>query len=283
MLRSATKRILRVSGKLIAGDPAGRVIVLCYHSVHPSNAFRSATPDLFDQHLEWIRQHCDVVPLTEVLRATVSANRRPTVSITFDDGHEDNHRFAFPRLKDHGLSATFFLTAGLIEKDPAVVGRFQRLRHSDYESIRPMEWTQVVEMLHDGMDVGAHSYSHKNLVRLGRSELRHELVDAKHIIEERTGEQTISLAYPFGKPRIHFTDQAVEMAQEAGYRLAAAIVKRGVRRTDSVLRIPRMYVSHDSVDVLREKILGYWDAIGILQEHSPLWLSRLVSPTDFTF
>ena len=210
-------------------------------------------------------------------------SRRPSVAITFDDGHEDNHRFAFPRLQAQGLTATFFLTAGLMEKDPDVVDRFERIRQCDYEAIRPMEWSQVKEMVHGGMDVGAHSYSHRNFARLGSSELQHELAGAKQIIEERLDMEVTSLAYPFGKPRIHFSDVAVGMARAAGYRQATATVKRGVRSTDSAFRTPRMFVTQDSVDELRDKVLGQWDIIGTLQEHSPVWLSKLVSPIDFTY
>lgn len=285
LLKATLKRALGKGRRLLGARSVltGRVVVLCYHSVHPSNSFRSATPELFGEHLDWLKQNCDVIPFTEVLPATLSRNQRPTVAITFDDGHGDNHRFAFPRLKAHSLTATFFLTAGLMEKDPDVVHRFERLRQCDYEAIRPLEWSQVKEMLHEGMDVGGHSYTHRNLARLGRSELQHELTDTKQIIEERLDVAITSLAYPFGKPRIHFTDFVVEMARAAGYRQATATVKRGVRSTDPALRIPRMFVTQDSVQELREKVLGHWDSIGILQEHSPLWLSKLVSPTDFAY
>lgn len=283
MLKTAAKRMLRAGGRLTSGDPGRRVTVLCYHSVHPTIPFRSATPELFARHLAWLERHCDVVPFADALAATGSARRRPTVSITFDDGHEDNHTYVLPALKDAGMSATFFLTAGLIEKDPAVIERFRRLRRCDAESIRALEWSQVREMLDEGMDVGAHTYSHPNLARLGPSDLRHEIADAKGIIESRLQREITSIAYPFGKPKVHFTDLAVEMAQESGYRFGAAIVTRAVRRTDPALRIPRIFVSHDPVDLLREKVLGHWDVIGFLQERSPLWLSRLVSPMDFTY
>jgi hypothetical protein len=89
-------------------------------------------------------------------------------------------------------------------------------------------------------------------------------------------------AYPFGKPRVHLTDLALEMARErAGYRFGGAIVTRAVRGTGPPLRVPRIFVTHDPVGLLREKVLGHWDPIGFWQEHSPLWLSRLVSSVAF--
>lgn len=283
MLKTAAKRMLRAGGRLTSGDPARRVTVLCYHSVHPTHPFRSATPELFAKHLAWLQSHCDIVPFANVLAATTSIRSRPAVSITFDDGHDDNHTYALPALKDAGLSATFFLTAGLLEKDPVVIERFRSLRRCDVERIRGLEWSQVCEMLDEGMEVGAHTYSHPNLARLGRSDLQHELAGAKQIIEDRLQREITSLAYPFGKPRVHLTDLAIEMASESGYRFGGAIVTRAVRATDPALRIPRIFVTHDPVELLREKVLGHWDPIGFLQEHSPLWLSRLVSPVDFAY
>jgi peptidoglycan/xylan/chitin deacetylase (PgdA/CDA1 family) len=285
VLKTNIKRALRTGTRLMGarGVGSGRVVVLCYHSIHPSNPFRSATPELFVEHLAWLKEHCDVIPFTQVLPATITRSPRPSVAITFDDGHEDNHRFAFPSLKAHGLTATFFLTAGLMEKDPDVVHRFELIRQCDYEAIRPMEWSQVQEMVHEAMDVGAHSYSHRNFARLRRAELEHELTDARQIIEERLDIEVTSLAYPFGKPRIHVTDSVMEMARAAGYSRATATVKRGVRTTDPALRIPRMFVTQDSVEELRDKVLGQWDALGVMQEHSPLWLSKLLSPTDFAY
>jgi peptidoglycan/xylan/chitin deacetylase (PgdA/CDA1 family) len=282
MLKTVLKRALRIIGKNLPSRRSRRVIVLCYHSIHPSKPFLSATPELFSQHLEWLREHCEVVPFSEIPSAGGAGHSRPAVAITFDDGHEDNHRFALPILKEHGLSATFFLTAGLLEKDPEVVHRFEQLRHAEYEDIRPLEWSQVREMLSDGMNVGAHSYSHRNLARLGSSELRHEMLDAKGILEERLQLEIETLAYPFGKPRIHFTESAVAMAKKTGYKLAAAIVTRGVRETDSPFRIPRIY-GYGSLDLLREKVAGDWDLVGLVQERSPLWLTRMISPIDFAY
>jgi peptidoglycan/xylan/chitin deacetylase (PgdA/CDA1 family) len=283
MLKVAAKRMLRAGGKLASGDPTRRVTVLCYHSVHPTHPFRSATPELFGQHLSWLEDNCDVVPFTDVVAATTAERRRPAVSITFDDGYDDNHAYVLPALKASGMSATFFVTAGFVDRDPVVIERFRYLRRCDSDHIRPLEWSQVREILDEGMEVGAHTYSHPNLARVGPSDLKHELAGAKLIIEDQLQTGITSLAYPFGKPRVHFTNLTVEMAQESGYRFGAAIVTRAVRETDPVLRIPRIFVTNDPVELLREKVLGYWDPIGFMQERTPLWLSRLVSPVDFNY
>src|SRR5260370_39998440 len=47
---------------------SGRVVVLCYHSVHPSKEFSSATPELFADQIAWLKDNCRLVSFSEVLR-----------------------------------------------------------------------------------------------------------------------------------------------------------------------------------------------------------------------
>ena len=35
---------------------ASRVVGLCYHSIHPNKPFASATPQMFERHLVWLRR-----------------------------------------------------------------------------------------------------------------------------------------------------------------------------------------------------------------------------------
>lgn len=261
-----------------------RAVALCYHSVHPSSSFASASPELFDRQLAWLAEHCDVIPLRALLDAAADRERRrPTVAITFDDGYADNYDFAFPLLRKHGLPATFFVTAGLSDGDAAVHERFQALRGVPAGEIQPLGWTQAREMVAAGLEIGAHTYSHPNLIKLPPDEVRRELSVSKEIIEERLGTPIDQLAYPFGKPRRQFDDSTVAAAAECGYRYAAAILFRSVHAGDSPLALPRFFATRDSVDDLAAKIRGDWDYLGIWQERAPRPLAKLVSPQDFRF
>jgi len=191
---------------------------------------------------------------------------RPAVAITFDDGYADNFECAFPWLKQYGLSATFFLTAGFVERHPAVVGRMGDLLGGRRVDNRPLAWAQVREMRRWGMDIGAHTYSHVNLARLEGTAAEVELGRSKEILEQRLGECVGLLAYPFGVPGQHYTARTRALALTLGYEYAAAVMFRAVRSADSRFAIPRFVVAQDSVDVLREKVLGSWDLIGWCQE-----------------
>lgn len=278
------KRTLRMIGGAFPRDPGRRVVVLCYHSVHPSLPFSSATPQLFSEHLAWLRENCRCVPFSQVLAAREGPRtNQPVVSVTFDDGYDDNHEFALPLLVKNGIHATFFITTGLIERDHHTLERFRALRNVDREMIRPLQWSQVHEMLVAGMDIGAHTFSHPNLARLTSVELADEVADPMRVIEDRIGRAVSVMAYPFGRPRVHVSAHVVEAVREAGYDFAATTVTRGLKAGDHPLGIPRFITRQDPVHILREKILGLWDLIGTVRERAPLTIARIVSPVDFRF
>ena len=244
-----------------------RIVVLCYHSVHPTNAFASATPEQFDEQMGWLKEHCDVIPLGEALDR--AAGRRdspskPAVSITFDDGYDDNFVFALPVLMRHGIKASFYVTTGFIDRDPEVVDRMRRMRGMP---VSALSWKQLAEMRQAGMDVGSHTMTHPNLAQLAPGAVRAELRDSKRSLEDHLGAEIDSVAYPFGIPGRHITDQTIASAREAGFRTGATILYRDVRKHDDALTIPRIAVKNNTLQLVQAKIVGSLDVIGRWQEY----------------
>jgi peptidoglycan/xylan/chitin deacetylase (PgdA/CDA1 family) len=224
------------------------------------------------------------VPLRAMLDAASGPRReRPTVAISFDDGYADNYEYALPLLAEYDLHATIFITAGLCDGDAKVRRRFEALRSVAADEIRPLAWTQVREMRAAGLEIGAHTYSHPNLIRLDRDAAMHELRLSKDVLEERIGTPVDLMAYPFGKPGRQFNETTVGVAREVGYSYAAAVLFRGAKPSDSPLALPRFFVAGDSLSELGAKIRGDWDYLGAWQEYAPRALARLVSPQDFRF
>jgi hypothetical protein len=83
--------LLELGRRMVLPRVSTRAVILCYHSIHPTASLRSATPDLFSQHLLWLKQHCTIVPFQGAVRAAEQPPPgRPVVAITFDDGFADN-------------------------------------------------------------------------------------------------------------------------------------------------------------------------------------------------
>jgi peptidoglycan/xylan/chitin deacetylase (PgdA/CDA1 family) len=283
-LRTQLKRGLRsLVGNLPAvTGPGRRVVVLCYHSIHPTLPFASATPDQFDRQLAWLTATCELVRFEDVPGlATGPRAKRPAVAITFDDGYADNVDYALPLLKGHGVPAHFFVTTGFADDRPAVRARFAQLRKLGLAQVRPLGWSGIDELRSAGMGIGSHTVSHPNLARMDEASALAELRSSRERLERHLGEPVRTIAYPFGKPGRHLTLTTERQAAAAGYDLGAAVASRGVRAADRLLCLPRFFVTRDEPLALQAKVEGRLDLVGHWQERGPRWSARLLSPEDF--
>lgn len=102
-----------------------RLLVLAYHRVldlHDEAQFPqdpeliSASVGDFRQQMRVVRDHFNPLTFRDVLASLDAGRALPprSVVVTFDDGHLDNHRNAFPVLKALGVPACIFLTTDYI-------------------------------------------------------------------------------------------------------------------------------------------------------------------------
>ncbi len=64
----------------------------------------------------WVKTWFNVMPLDAAVNALKKRNLPArAMAITFDDGYADNQVTALPILKQHGLSATFFIATGYLD------------------------------------------------------------------------------------------------------------------------------------------------------------------------
>ncbi len=96
-----------------------RLSILIFHRVlsRPDPLFPyEVDAARFEDICAWTREWFDVVPLSEALSGLrMGELRRPSLSITFDDGYADNLTCATPILEKHGLKATFFVATGFLD------------------------------------------------------------------------------------------------------------------------------------------------------------------------
>ena len=276
-------RLTRVADEarrmLPSPDPRGRRLVLCYHSVNPEPSYLSLSPELFGAHLDWLERHCMVVSLDELVAGGFSGGG-PRVAITFDDGYADNHSHALPLLAARQMTATFFLTAGFLEREDGVVARLAETWDTTVEELDPLSWSQVQEMRAAGMSVGSHTWSHRNLALIDEAAAERELLLSKEVLETRLSARISAVAYPWGKLGRHVTERTFAAAARAGYTLGGFSLPRAVRDSDDPLRIPRFGVGSEPVESLAGKVRGAIDWHGAVHERIPAPLARALWHND---
>lgn len=108
--------------------------VLLYHGVAPQQDIgiynyrkKFIEPEAFEHQLEYFNKHYAVLPLDEAVERLQAGTLPPyALAITFDDGYENNYRYAYPLLKRLKLPATIFVTTDFVfEKKPLWVDRLE--------------------------------------------------------------------------------------------------------------------------------------------------------------
>ena len=101
------------------------VTVLAYHRVLDVGNYSqykydreliSATPEMFDAQLQFLKRHYDVIDLVTLNdRLRNNSITGKELVITFDDGYLDNYTEALPILEKHQASAVFYLTTTFLD------------------------------------------------------------------------------------------------------------------------------------------------------------------------
>jgi peptidoglycan/xylan/chitin deacetylase (PgdA/CDA1 family) len=116
-------RVLAQSGmgRLFATlAPPGGILILNYHRIGDGSGscydreLWSADPEAFDAQMAMLARDCDVISPGDM--DAVRGRRGRHVLVTFDDGYLDNYEVAYPILRAHGLTATFFIATGFIDR-----------------------------------------------------------------------------------------------------------------------------------------------------------------------
>lgn len=123
-------KVVRIARRIIASTalrkfvwnflPNG-VYVFNYHRIGDSSLtdfdrdIFSCRQDVFEQHLETIKQHFEIVT-TEKLARIVNKTKleKRYALVTFDDGYLDNYTLAYPAMRQKNISGVFFLPTSLI-------------------------------------------------------------------------------------------------------------------------------------------------------------------------
>lgn len=189
------------------------IAVLFYHLVSD----REFTPwtistSNFKRHLDWLQENFHLVTLEEAQRRIrTQHNDRFTVSITFDDGYSENARTAIPELVARSVPATYFVSTDFISNQT-------RFPH-DIEvgcQATPNSWDELREFASLGIEVGAHTRSHRKISSIDYpAVLADEVIGSIKVLESELGRRCRYFAFPFGKPD-DMNQAAVDLLRQQG-------------------------------------------------------------------
>jgi peptidoglycan/xylan/chitin deacetylase (PgdA/CDA1 family) len=190
----------------------------------------------FRSQMDWLRHNSwQGLSVSEAL--TFPGGK--SVALTFDDGSETDLIVAAPILKEIGYHATFYVTAGFLDKPGYMLA------------------TQLRELSSLGFEIGCHSMTHAYLNDLGAAELRHELVDARSKLEDVIGKKVEHFSCPGGR----YNEQTLDVAKQAGYRsLATSRAGPNFLSTDP-FSLGRVAIMRDTGEVAFSRICagsGLW-------------------------
>ncbi len=190
------------------------------------------TADLFDHHLRFLlRRGYRPLHLDEFSRALDHGEGKP-LAITFDDGYESVYAKGLEVLTRHGAPSTVFVVAGQVGKTNA----WDEAKGDVTEKLMTPE--QLREVQDGGMEIGSHTIGHVDLVSIGETEARKEIVESKTILEGLAGRPVEWISYPYGRE----SEAVRQLVRLAGYRGAC-----GTSRTLNTARTDRYSLARINV------------------------------------
>lgn len=273
-------------------------VILAYHNVVPNHSRSLGEASLhlelgdFRAQLDFLQEHFDVVPLTELLQ-TAEREEKPRASITFDDAYRGCLELALGELVERGVPATIFVAPGLLgggafwwdilanpqagQLDPSL--RVHILQRLHGHQPRVLEWAaaeglnrnELPPLYHaatseeveeagkrPGISIDSHTWSHVNLDSLEPMAMAQELAQPLQWLRERSLPGSGILSYPYGFPPRDDTDPI----GKAGY--AFGLLIQGGPMSFSMIgsrpfHIPRLNIPRGlSLKGFELKISGAW-------------------------
>ncbi|HUY48265.1 MAG TPA: polysaccharide deacetylase family protein [Streptosporangiaceae bacterium] len=212
------------------------VPILLYHSVsaNPPGWITpfAVSPAEFAGHLDAVtasgRQPLTVSQYADGLRGRAVLPPRP-VLITVDDGFADFARFALPALAERNLPSTLYVTTGALTDlgGGSVLPPAAMLAAADLPGLEAA-----------GVEIGAHSHTHRQLDLLPGREAAAELLRSRDLLAEALGHHIRSFAYPHG----YWRARVRRLAGEAGFDSACAVGNALSSARDHPLALSRLMV-----------------------------------------
>lgn len=230
-----------------AAPPTYGAVILVYHRFGPTAASTTVSDAALDEQLAWLSAHANVTTLRSVvsgLSGNATADERPRVAITADDGHQSVYTDLYPRIRHYRLPVTLFIYPSAIS-------------NASYA----LTWAELTEMVASGLvDVQSHTYWHPNFhqekTRRTPADYRDfvdmQLSRSKQTLEAHTGQKVDMLAWPFAVYDIELREAAMRAGYVAGFILGNQVAWASTDR----FALPRYWISDSDHSARLSAILG---------------------------
>lgn len=178
------------------------LIVLCYHGI----------PQRMRDKFDWqIKTLSKWKSLESYIDHKCREDLHKGVYVTFDDAFANLLDNALPVLEKYQIPATIFAVVDNL-------GCLPRWKMS-YGNPESNEMTMTAEQLltvskNPLIRIGSHTLTHPDLTKIWPDQLKTELVDSKHRLEQSLSIPIEDLSLPFGS----YNQEVLLMAREAGYK-----------------------------------------------------------------
>jgi peptidoglycan/xylan/chitin deacetylase (PgdA/CDA1 family) len=161
------------------------------------------------EQLEWAKQHFTVTNLEDFAKlwsGDHTADTKPPILFTFDDGRESNYTVAAPLLESFGGRGVFFIVPAFAECPREKALAFYRSRinpnsragDEQWEDWKPMNPSQIGELAQRGHAIGNHTLTHQRLEGLSSERLEDEIDASASKLRLWTGKSIDAFAWTFG-------------------------------------------------------------------------------------
>lgn len=116
------------------------------------------------------------LPLQKEELATKIDPNKPMIALTFDDGPSAHTERLLEIFKEHGGKGTFFVIGNLIDKRK----------------------NTLIRVANEGHEIGGHSWNHRQLTKLSKSEVKDQIMMTRAKIYNLTGIDSLIVRPPYG-------------------------------------------------------------------------------------
>ena len=203
---------------------SGGIPVLMYHSVaEEANNDAVISVARFKEHMLYLKQNeyhpVSLDQLYDYLMGTSGLPAKPVV-LTFDDGYRDTYEVVMPILKQYGFKSVLFIPAG--------------------DTGQRLTWQEIREMKAAGMEIASHSFHHRDLAGLSRSEQVAEVVKSKEMLDRMLEQNTRYFCYPNSS----YDAETLRALRENGFVMAVTTNPGWAKPGDHMLELQRVWVGN---------------------------------------